>query len=133
MSIETSGRATRARAKPRVLIVDDEPHLARTLEILLRDQNDVRSVGSGAEARRILEADGEFDAILCDLVMTDVSGIELHAWLTERDPELARKVVFMTGGAFTAEARDFLARVSNPHIEKPFRVEDVQRLLDTVA
>jgi len=114
------------------LIVDDEPHLARTLEILLGDDNDVVTAASGAQARELLAKDSKFDAILCDLVMADVSGMELLTWLNEREPQLASRVVFMTGGAFTPETRHFLATVANPHIEKPFRVEDVQKLLEGV-
>lgn len=124
-----------ARREPRrrLLIVDDEPHLARTLQILLGDENDVEVVTSGRAARATLERDGAFDAILCDLSMRDVSGMDLHDCLASERPEAAARMIFMTGGAYTAEAREFLDRVPNPRVEKPFRLEDLQALVREVA
>ena len=58
--------------------------------------------------------------VLCDLMMPGLSGMELHERLARSAPEVARRMVFLTGGAFTDGAREFLARVPNPRIEKPF-------------
>ena len=117
----------------RLLIVDDEPHLARTLQILLGDEHDVDVVTSGSEARARLERDPGFDAILCDLAMRDVSGMDLHDWLSRERPLIAARMIFMTGGAYTPEARAFLDRVPNPRVEKPFRLEELQALVRDVA
>jgi DNA-binding NtrC family response regulator len=115
------------------LIVDDEPHLARTLQILLADEHDVEVLTSGASARSVLEADTRFDAILCDLSMRDVSGMELFEWLSGRVPDVARRMIFMTGGAYTPQARAFLDRVPNPRVEKPFQLEELQALVRATA
>lgn len=130
ISAEKPARQDRRR---RLLIVDDEPHLARTLQILLGDEHDVDVVTSGSDARVRLEGDSSFDAILCDLAMGDVSGMDLHAWLAEQHPEAAARMIFMTGGAYTPEARAFLDRVPNPRVEKPFRLEELQALVRDVA
>lgn len=130
ISAEKPARQERRR---RLLIVDDEPHLARTLQILLGDEHDVEVVTSGSAARAMLEDDGAFDAILCDLSMRDVSGMELHEWLQGARPEVAARMIFMTGGAYTVEARTFLDRVPNPRVEKPFRLEDLQALVRDIA
>lgn len=53
-------------------------------------------------------------------MMPEVTGMDLHAELLRLAPEQAEKVVFMTGGAFTSRAREFLDQVRNPRIEKPF-------------
>jgi CheY-like chemotaxis protein len=87
---------------------------------MLRGQHEVVTAESGAEGRRILAADRAFDAIVSDLMMPDVSGIDLHAWLAAEDHALAERMVFVTGGACTPRARDYLALVDNPCLEKPF-------------
>jgi hypothetical protein len=46
--------------------------------------------------------------------------MDLHGWLVERCPDLADKMIFVTGGAFTPKAKEFLNRVGNPRLEKPF-------------
>ncbi|UJR79405.1 Response regulator [Sandaracinus amylolyticus] len=131
-SISTEKPARQGRRR-RLLIVDDEPHLARTLQILLGDEHDVDVVTSGSAARERLERDASFDAILCDLAMRDVSGMDLHDWLVGTLPDVAARMIFMTGGAYTAEARAFLDRVPNPRVEKPFRLEELQALVRDVA
>ena len=108
------------RALVRVLIVDDEPLIGTTLKVLLADDHDVEFASSGSDARALLERDQGFDVILCDLMMPGVNGMDLYAWLRKADPELATRMVFMTGGVFTEEARAFLDSIPNARIEKPF-------------
>jgi CheY-like chemotaxis protein len=65
-------------------------------------------------------AGGErYDAVLCDLMMPDVSGMALHDEVAILDPGLQERIVFVTGGAFTEGAREFLDRVANLRLEKP--------------
>lgn len=113
----------------RVLIVDDEANIGATLRSLLAPAHAAVLAGSGAEAQEILAADAAFDVILCDLMMPDVSGMDLHDWLRARDPELAARMVFMTGGAFTQRARAFLDAVERPWLEKPFRLDRLTKLI----
>jgi CheY-like chemotaxis protein len=81
----------------------------------------VLTADGGRAALALLE-EGEqaFDVILCDLLMHGMNGMELHAELDRRWPGLSGRIVFMTGGAFTEAAQDFLARVPNTCIQKPF-------------
>lgn len=118
----------KSRALPRILIVDDEPMIGTTLRVLLSDDHDVVLAESGRDARERLEQD-TFDLVLCDLMMPGVSGMDLHRWLADRSPPLARRMVFMTGGVFTDEAREFLDGVPNPRIEKPFDTKQLLRLI----
>ena len=76
---------------------------------------------------KLLTGDMLFDGIVCDLMMPDVTGMDLHAWLVEHQPDLADRMLFITGGAFTPRARQFLASVNNPCFEKP---PDTARLMD---
>jgi PAS domain S-box-containing protein len=106
--------------KGRVLVADDEDAIRRTLVRLLGRDHDVVAAASGLEARQLLERDGAFDLILCDLMMPGLTGMELHAWLVETRPALAERLVFLSGGAFTPQAIDYLAQVTNLRLEKPF-------------
>ena len=74
----------------------------------------------GRDALTRLATDQAFDVILCDLMMGDMTGMDLYAELRRRSLALAARIVFMTGGVFTDGARDFLVGVSNVCIEKPF-------------
>ncbi len=65
-------------------------------------------------------------------MMPDMTGMELHARLRDIAPALADRTVFLTGGAFTPSARDFLARVPNARIEKPFEPDQLRALVARV-
>lgn len=114
----------------RVLVIDDEPMMGTTLRMAMADTHDVVFVESGQEARALLEHDPDFDAIICDLMMPDLSGMELHRWLAARNTHLADRMIFMTGGAYTDASRRFLDSVPNPSIQKPFDVEELLQLVE---
>jgi signal transduction histidine kinase len=106
-----------AATRWRVLVVDDERQVRATLRRMLKSC-DVTLAGSGSEALAFLERD-RFDVIVCDLMMPGMSGIELFDQLRTRNPEQARRIIFVTGGAFTEDARQFLDSVTNPQLDKP--------------
>jgi signal transduction histidine kinase/CheY-like chemotaxis protein len=109
-----------APPRRRVLVVDDEPLVARSVARALSSQMDVEVLHSVKEARAKVDGDPSWDALVCDLMMPDETGMDLHAYLEKAHPALAQRMVFMTGGAFTSAASDFLDRVKNPRVEKPF-------------
>lgn len=113
----------------RILVVEDEEAVAEGLRLLLEQEYTVDLASSGQQALELLLGGGPFDAVLCDLMMPGMSGIELFRALKARAPGLEERLVFMTGGAFTAEAESFLDEVSNPRVEKPFDFASVDRLL----
>jgi DNA-binding response OmpR family regulator len=77
-----------------------------------------------------LFADGAlFDIIICDLTMPDLSGMDIYQQCSKRSPELAQRFVFMTGGTFTTESREFLDSVANMYIEKPFDLQTIRQLV----
>jgi PAS domain S-box-containing protein len=116
--------------KPRLLIVDDETLLAEALGRELEQDHDVTLASSGRDAlERIAQADVEFDAILCDLMMADLTGMDLYEELRRIRPGFAERMIFMTGGTFTARGRTFLQKVTNPHVEKPFDMGEVRALI----
>ena len=103
----------------RILILDDDRPVAAALALEL-EEHDVVVAESGREALEILRHDQDFDVILCDLMMPEISGMDVYESLRLLNPTLQGRVVLMTGGAFTARARQFLATVDAMLIEKPF-------------
>jgi CheY-like chemotaxis protein len=118
-----------ARRRGYVLVVDDEPLIGASARRLLCGEHDVVVVQSGEGALAALESPRAFDAVLCDLMMPGMTGIELHKVLARRRPELAERMVFITGGAFTAAAEDFLDRVANRRMDKPFEPRVLQAMV----
>ncbi|MFY0569628.1 ATP-binding protein [Archangium lansingense] len=104
----------------RVLVIDDEPMLCSAVERILRPHHDVVYTTLAAEVLPRLEAGEHFDLILCDLMMPRMNGMDFHAALQRLRPELTGRVIFLTGGAFTAQAKTFLEKVPNRRVEKPF-------------
>jgi PAS domain S-box-containing protein len=112
-----------------LLVVDDETAIGRTLAIALADEFEVTTVTSGRAALAILAGEPRFDVVLCDLMMPDVSGMDVHERIARERPELAQRFVFVTGGAFTERARNFVDDVGLPVIEKPFDLTKLPPLL----
>jgi PAS domain S-box-containing protein len=116
------------QVRPRLLIIDDEPALLRALSHELERDHLVTTATSGRAALELL-ARASFDVILCDLMMPEMTGMDLYAELRRAGDGLEERMVFMTGGAFTAAARGFLEATSNPCLEKPFRMDALRALL----
>jgi PAS domain S-box-containing protein len=104
----------------RVLVIDDEPALAAMIRRVLSKTCDVELAADGREGLARLENDEPYDVVLCDLMMPDMTGMDVYAEVAKRRPGLEARFVFMTGGAFTPRATDFLAQVPNRRLEKPF-------------
>jgi two-component system, cell cycle sensor histidine kinase and response regulator CckA len=115
----------------RILVVDDETSVANVVRRML-EGHDVDVALSGREAiSRLREAD--YDLILCDLIMPDVTGIDVYEALRSRGRGEEQRIVFMTGGAFTDGARRFLDVVPNRWLEKPFDRAALERALPVRA
>lgn len=104
----------------RVLVVDDEPLVGHILCRILAAAHEVVVLQSARNAVERLETGERFDVILCDLMMPHMTGMDFHKVVAERIPACADRIVFITGGAFSSHARDFLDRVGNERINKPF-------------
>jgi two-component system, cell cycle sensor histidine kinase and response regulator CckA len=123
----------RVTNRARILIIDDEPLLGQTLRFAFQDKHDVEVAASGREALERLKTDAEFDLVLCDLMMPDVSGEHVYRAVRERSPGLLPRFVFMTGGAFTERAQEFLAHFDGRQLEKPFNIDEVESLLSELS
>jgi PAS domain S-box-containing protein len=117
----------------RVLVVDDEPRLLQTIVKMLANAHDVVTAATVRQALEILGDGTQFDAVIADLMMADLTGMDLYDAVREGHPGLERKFVFMTGGAFTRRAQEFLSVVPNRCIEKPFAVGELIRAVDALV
>jgi signal transduction histidine kinase len=116
-------------SRGRVLVVDDEPIVCFSLERLLSSEGDVVAVTSAKEGLARIEAGERFDVILCDLMMPEMDAAAMYEALTKIAPSQADRMVFVTGGAFTTRGRDFLERVPNQRLSKPFDVDALLALV----
>jgi signal transduction histidine kinase/CheY-like chemotaxis protein len=113
----------------RVLVIDDDPGVSRALARMLRDHKTTLADGGQPGIDLLLRED--FDVVLCDLMMPDVSGMDVYEAVRTVRPDIASRIVFITGGAHTAEGRAFLERVPNPKLDKPIARADLQDLMRT--
>ena len=120
-AVKSSAAKAPAARRGRVLVVDDESMVGKAVTRVLGVDHHTEWVASGAEALEKLAADPTWDVVLCDLMMPQMSGIDLFRETALRFPELASRFVFLTGGAFTPAVRSFLAKTPGlTVIEKPF-------------
>jgi CheY-like chemotaxis protein len=103
----------------RVLVVDDEDMIRAILRRVLKAHH-VTVASSARDALALITGGERFDAILCDLMMPGMSGIEFHQILSRQYADQATALMFLTGGAFSKEAAAFLDSVANKQLLKPF-------------
>ncbi|WP_224361761.1 hybrid sensor histidine kinase/response regulator [Hyalangium versicolor] len=121
--------AARASRPKRVLVIDDEPGIAAVFKRIIGRSHEVVVVQSGREALALLERDDKFDRIFCDLMMADLTGMDVYEALSSRRQNCLDRFVFMTGGSFTERARTFLQTMPFPRIDKPFDPEHIRTLV----
>jgi PAS domain S-box-containing protein len=140
---DVSAAAEHAQATParpairggHVVLIDDDAMVARALALQLREAGyRVTTFPDGQSGMQALLGAADVDLVFCDLMMTGMTGIELAERLTAAAPELANRLVLMTGGAFSPAARDFVMRHRERTVEKPFDiVAEAQRRLERWA
>jgi DNA-binding NtrC family response regulator len=119
-------------AAPRLplLVIEDEPTVMSLLCMALeRSGYGIVQAPSGVEGLRLLAA-GEYLGIITDMRMPGgVTGADVHAWIVAHRPQLASRILFITGDLVNEETVGLLRRTGAPFVEKPFRV---QQLLSSV-
>jgi PAS domain S-box-containing protein len=125
-TIKLPAAAAPTPSLPRVLVIDDEVQIGRLVTRMLRSKADVVALTRAKDGLERISAE-HFDVVLCDLMMPETTGIDVYDELRRTNPDLLRRVFFITGGAFTPKAQEFLDSLGSMVIEKPL---DRQRLLD---
>ena len=113
----------------RVLVVDDEPMVAHAVQRTLEAQHDVLVVNRAQDALDMLRAGERFDVIFCDVMMPNVTGIDFFKEVRTLAPSELDKIVFLTGGAFASQARQFLEAIPNLRLDKPFTPDELRKLV----
>ena len=116
----------------RALLVDDEPVIRQALRRFFQRQGwAVDDAENGAQALDLLLAEGgpQYDVIISDLRMPDISGMELHARLSAQRPALLDRLILSTGDSVSPEASEFLRRSACPVLNKPFELAELRALV----
>jgi PAS domain S-box-containing protein len=114
----------------RILVVDDEPLIGKALQRAMCEEHEVVAFTSASHALEAIVAGDCFDVILCDLMMPQMTGMDLHEALVRVAPEQASRMIFLSGGEFTERARAFVDTTSNQRLEKPFDVRQLRALIN---
>lgn len=125
--------ASPPKRRGRVLIIDDEESLVQAIRRYLSPEHDVDGVTSARVAIEMLATGTHYDAIVCDLMMPQITGMDVHAAVMKLDPGAADRIVFMTGGAFIETARAFLDRSPNVRLEKPFDLKTLRSVINDLV
>ncbi|MFW5925275.1 MAG: hybrid sensor histidine kinase/response regulator [Myxococcota bacterium] len=115
----------------RILVVDDEVQVGRAVGRALRGHR-VTVVADGNDAVERWKT-GAFDVMLCDLMMPGFTGVDVYRALAELGHGDESRILFMTGGAFTEPIRDFVRRIDNVVLEKPFEARELRTHLQRLA
>ncbi len=114
----------------RVLVVDDEPMIGVAIRRALGSFHEVTVTTRAADALALLVGGEVYDVILCDVMMPELTGMDVYEELKRADPPTLERIIFMTGGAFTARAREFVDAMPNLRIEKPFDTDELRAIVN---
>jgi DNA-binding NarL/FixJ family response regulator len=112
------------RRPARILIVDDEPLVVTALCRGLPTDR-IEGVHSVREAEALWERTFPFDVVLCDVMMPNSNGADLYEKLRRKHPGAERRIIFMTGQAFSPNAREMLTTVPNRCLNKPIDAQEL--------
>jgi CheY-like chemotaxis protein len=117
----------------RILVIDDDPAMGSAIQLVLTDDHDVEVFTSAKRALARIEKGANYHAIVCDVMMPEMSGAEFHTAIARAEPDVAARIIFLTGGAFALGAREFLDRIQNPRLDKPFDSQSLRALVNRVV
>ena len=112
----------------KVLAIDDEPAVLRAIDRALRGDHAMTCVSSAQGALEALKV-ADYDAILCDLMMPQMTGMDFYRTLREVRPAMAERVIFLSGGAVTPSLAEFIKNVPNARVDKPFDLDHLRQVV----
>jgi DNA-binding NtrC family response regulator len=122
-----------AAARLPLLVIEDEHSVMEFIRTALeRNGYACRTANSAAEGIRVLEA-GSFGGIISDMrTPGGASGADVHSWIVANRPELKERMLFITGDTVNEETMKALQNTGVPYIEKPFRVQELIKIVERI-
>ena len=117
------------KRRARILVLDDDPHVRRALQLALKPHCDVVVATDGATALARLRSGERFDLILSDVEMPIMNGIDFYKALRSGFPAESDRVVFMSGGLGSPDAAAFFCDAALELLDKPISCEELKALL----
>jgi two-component system NtrC family sensor kinase len=113
----------------RILVVDDEKYILDFfVEVFRALPTKVDTAGDGRIAMKKMQ-NRDYDLIVTDFKMPQMSGRELFHWIRENRPHLANRIIFVTGDTVSPETRSFFEENQNRYLAKPFKIEEVKEVI----
>lgn len=122
-----------AEVAQRALVIDDDALVARTISRVLGPSFEVQTASDGATALALLGEDARFDVIVCDIHMPGMNGAELHRTLFSTRPDLAPKMLFLTGDPASPHVASLLHETGARVLSKPFVIDDLRRAISALT
>ena len=112
-----------------VMLIDDDEELLEVLQEVVSIRHDCVGFINARAALDVLKDNKTFDCIICDLMMPKMSGLQFHKAIAEHAPYYLNRIIFLTGGSFTAETDIFIKSPDIVYCEKPV---DTRALLGAI-
>jgi DNA-binding response OmpR family regulator len=120
-----------ASAAVRILLIEDEPSVAAFLRSALERRGYEVVASSSAAGGVQLLASSAFDGVISDFrTPGGMNGADVHDWLRRNRPEMANRIIFITGDTASDETLTLLAQAGTPCVEKPFRVQQLMAAVE---
>jgi DNA-binding NtrC family response regulator len=116
-----------------VLIIDDESSVAYSMQRALAAEHSVDLFDCAPPALEALRQGKRYGAILCDLSMPSLSGVQFHEAVLGIDSDQAARIIFVSGGIFTPGVQEEVNRIGNPLLNKPFTLQEIRQTVKNVA
>ena len=121
-----------AQRRGTVMVIDDDVLVRSFVHRALSTAHEVSVETCGEDGLKRIQRGERFDLILCDVMMPQMTGLELYDLVSEIAPEQPKRIVFITGGAFSGSMQQVLEATGNPRLDKPFHADRLRELVDEV-
>lgn len=112
-----------------ILIVDDEVVVRDLVVSVLSSEGYLVDTAENGSIAQEKLAQRSYALCLIDLRMPGMGGKELYTFIKDKYPELAKRVVFVTGDTSSLHAMDFLQLTGRPNLVKPFSLDELRKVV----